>query len=105
MICRAGETATHMFVIGAGRVDIQLEDGTVVNHLESGSVVGEYGMFGSHIRSATIIATQLTKTLKLDYQRFHRFLLAFPEATVALFGDTVKRMTDLMQSMEHKKPR
>jgi len=103
VLFRVGDPADHMFLIGEGLVDVQLKDGTVVNHLESGSVVGEYGMFGSHLRTATIVARRPTRGLKLDYQRFHRFLLAFPEAAVALLGDTVQRMTALMQDYSDKK--
>jgi hypothetical protein len=66
-------------------------------------VVGEFGMVGSHIRTATLIARQPTRLLKLDYQRFHRFLLAFPEAAVALLGDTVQKMTELIRSMKNRK--
>lgn len=99
VLFRAGDSANYMFLIGDGLVDVQLKDGTVVNQLETGNIVGEYGMFGSHLRTATIVARKPTRVLKLDYQRFHRFLLAFPEAAVALLGDTVQRMTALMHSM------
>ena len=97
------DRADYMLLIGDGLVEVQLKDGTVVNQLDSGSVVGEYGMFGSHLRTATIVACKPTQALKLDYQRFNRFLLAFPEAAVALLGDTVQRMTALMQSMANRK--
>jgi len=103
VLFRVGDPADHMFLIGEGLVEVQLKDGTVVNQLENGSVVGEYGMFGSHLRTATIVARRPTRGLKLDYQRFHRFLLAFPEAAVALLGDTVQRMTALMQDYSDKK--
>jgi monoamine oxidase len=99
VVCRAGDPATHMFLMRDGEFEVQLADGTVVNHLRRGSVVGEYGMFGAHVRTATLTARGASTTLTLDYQRFQRFLLAFPEAAVALLGDTVQRMTALMQTM------
>ena len=35
-----------------------------------------------------------TPALALDYQRFHRFLLAFPESALALLKLTVKQLLD-----------
>ena len=84
-------------------MDFQLSDGTVVNQLENGSVVGEYGMFGSHVRTATLIARRPTRLLRLDDQRFNRFLLAFPESAVAMLGATVQKMTELIRSMKSRK--
>lgn len=103
VICRAGDPADHMFMIADGYVEVQLEDGMVVNQLMNGSVVGEYGMFASNVRTATLIARRPTRLLRLDYQRFHRFLLAFPESAVALLGDAVQKMMELTRSMKSRK--
>lgn len=104
VVCRAGDPATHMFLMRDGEFEVQLADGTVVNHLQRGSIVGEYGMFGAHVRTATLTARGDSAALTLDYQRFQRFLLAFPEAAVALLGDTVQRMTAMMQTMADMTP-
>lgn len=93
VICRAGDPATHMYVITEGEIEVSLTDGTVVSHLKRANIVGEYGMFGEHIRRATLISRGTSQALKLDYQRFHRFLLAFPEASVALLGQVVRQLT------------
>ncbi len=99
VICRVGDPATHMYVVSQGEVEISLEDGSVVSHLKRGSIVGEYGMFGEHVRLATLISRGVSLALKLDYQRFHRFLLAFPEASVALLGQVVRQMTNLSKML------
>jgi CRP-like cAMP-binding protein len=48
-------------------------------------------MFGPS--TATVTARGATRALALDYQRFHRFLLAFPECALALLKLTVGRLT------------
>ena len=53
-----------------------------------GDVVGEYGMFLSR-RSATLRSLGPARVLTLDYKQFRRFLLAFPESMLALFGQAV----------------
>jgi monoamine oxidase len=90
-ICAAGERATDMYVIvdGAAQVDVV---GRAGGRLERGDAFGEYGMFGQHTRTATIVADGATVTLVLDYQRFQRFLLAFPESMRALLEQTVQRL-------------
>jgi hypothetical protein len=43
-------------------------------------------------RTATVGSKGRGRVLALDYQRFHRFLLAFPECTMALLKLTVERL-------------
>jgi len=73
-------------------MEVSLSDGWVVAQLGPGQVVGEYGMFGPGKRTATVIAKGRGRVLALDYQRFNRFLLAFPECTLALLRLTVDRL-------------
>jgi hypothetical protein len=51
-------------------------------------------MFDNGRRSATIWASGSTRALVLDYQRFQRFLLAFPESMRALLDETVRRLLE-----------
>jgi hypothetical protein len=44
------------------------------------------------------------KALALDYQRFHRFLLAFPESALALFRLTVERLIAQRGERRPKRP-
>jgi hypothetical protein len=94
VICRAGDPATHAYVIAEGTVEVQLRDGMGVMTLTKGSVAGEYGLFDSQVRTATLVATSPSRLLAMDYQRFQRFLLAFPEASLSLLGVTVKRLVE-----------
>jgi CRP-like cAMP-binding protein len=57
-----------------------------------GGVVGEYGLFTSAERTATLEARGKTRVLALDYERFKRFLHAFPKSLFALTTLTVQRL-------------
>ncbi|HEY6091558.1 MAG TPA: FAD-dependent oxidoreductase [Gemmatimonadales bacterium] len=92
VVFREGDDATEVFAIVEGKMDVRLSDGWVVAQLGRGQVVGEYGMFGPGKRTETVVSCGPSKALALDYQRFHRFLLAFPESTLALLRLTVERL-------------
>jgi CRP-like cAMP-binding protein len=92
VICRVGEQASQVYAIAEGEIEVQLGDGSTILVLKRGNVVGEYGLFGAHTRTATLISRGASQALALDYHRFHRFLLAFPESSLALFKLTVDRL-------------
>ena len=91
-ICSLGERATNVYVIASGSVRVEVPGQADFVQLERGQDFGEYGLFGSHIRSATVIAHGKTVALVLDYQRFERFLLAFPESMKVLLDATVQHL-------------
>ncbi|MFL5581472.1 MAG: FAD-dependent oxidoreductase [Gemmatimonadaceae bacterium] len=95
MLCRAGEPADCVYAIATGEVEVRLDDGFVLATIGPGSVVGEYGLFqpGGY-RTATVVARSATDALVLDYQRFQRFLLAFPESLYSLLKLTVRRLVE-----------
>ena len=100
-ICRAGERATTMFAVVSGEVLVHVDDNArPVASIGPGDVVGEYGLFATDARTATLVAKLPTEVLALDYQRFERFLLAFPESMFALMQLTVKRFFSQRRSSE-----
>jgi len=92
VVFREGDAATEVYAVVDGELDALLADGSVVLMASRGKVVGEYGLFGSGHRTATVVSRGRTRALALDYQRFHRFLLAFPESSLALMRLTVERL-------------
>jgi monoamine oxidase len=95
-MCTAGDRATEMYVIAQGEAVVELGGALDAEHvLARGDTFGEYGLFGSGVRSATVRAKGHTVALVLDYHRFERFLLAFPESMVALTTITVQRLLAL----------
>ncbi len=98
-ICSAGEPATCMYAVAAGEVEVYLPGAeAALATMRVPDVVGEYGMFRQAGRTATLIAKGPTVVLALDYHRFKRFLMAFPESLMALMTRTVERLQDLQSS-------
>jgi CRP-like cAMP-binding protein len=56
-------------------------------------------MFTDARRNATLVAREATVLLSLDYDRFERFLLAFPEATLKLFKLTVQKFISQQKTL------
>ena len=55
-ICRAGETATEVFVLADGEAAIVLGDGKQAATIDRGHIVGELGLFAGRQRTADVIA-------------------------------------------------
>ena len=94
-ICHQGDEANEFYVIKNGQVDVKADfDGPTLATLGRSAVIGEYGIFTGSKRTATLIARGSVRLLALDYDHFRRFMLAFPEATIALFRATVLRQVE-----------
>ena len=104
VVFREGDPASEVYAIVDGQMEVSLEDGSVIAIAGRANVVGEYGMFGPHRRTATVVSRGATRTLALDYQRFHRFLLAFPESSLALLRLTVERLIAQRRAVGHHSP-
>lgn len=93
VLCAAGDPAECVFAVASGEIAVILpgEDQPLVQR-RVGDIVGEYGMFLSEGRSATLRACGPTSVLTLDYKYFKRFLLAFPESMLALLAQCVHRL-------------
>jgi CRP-like cAMP-binding protein len=87
----AGDEATHMLVVASGELLVRSATAPTVT-LRRGSTVGEYGAWETGRRTATVVARGASSALQLDYDRFQRFLLAFPESCLALLKLTVGRV-------------
>jgi CRP-like cAMP-binding protein len=95
-VCEFGEHADRAFFIASGELDVRLprHEG-IVRTMTAGEVVGEYGMFGEQARTSTIVARSDARLLSIDYERFRKFLLDFPEVTLALLQVTARRLIQL----------
>jgi len=92
VLCRAGDPADSVFAVASGEIGVSRPgSATPVAHKRAGDIVGEYGMFLPAGRSATLVARGPTSVLVLDCEHFKRFLLAFPQAMLALFGEAVRQ--------------
>lgn len=103
IICK-GEDATNMFIIAKGKVKIH--DGEYVyNEAGKGHVFGEYSLFHTHKRTATVTALETTYLLKLSQQSFkdllnknHQIQLSIIESLV----DTIAVQNELEKELAEK---
>jgi CRP-like cAMP-binding protein len=93
ILFEAGELSDSVYVVASGTLNVLLPTiSSPVRILGRGELLGEYAMFSSMARTATLQAATDVVLLCLDYQRFRAFLLRFPEATLVLLKTTVERL-------------
>ncbi len=103
-ICHRDDEANEFYVIKNGQVVVKADfDGPTFATLGRSAVIGEYGIFTGSKRTATLIAKGSVRLLALDYDHFRRFMLAFPEATIALFKAAVLRQVQAQQRRQSDK--
>lgn len=89
-LCRAGDEAGGVFLVASGRLEVFLDErADRVRVHGPGELTGEYGLFVGGRRTASIRALEAATVYELDYTRFERFLLAFPQASLALLRRAV----------------
>jgi len=98
-VCELGEPADSVFIVGSGKLSVLVGppgargEAALIREISEGDVVGEYGMFGTRGRTATVRADTDAVLFSLDYQRFRDFLFTRPEAMWALFAVSVDRLS------------
>jgi hypothetical protein len=92
-ICEVGDLANEVFIVVEGEITSHLIDGRQRATMRRGDVVGELGLLVRHRRTAALVVTVPGRLLTLDYDRFRRFLLAFPEACLAIVAGSIARLT------------
>lgn len=94
VVFSAGDRATHMLVVESGTLEVHERHDASTHLLCRGSTLGEYGALEATRRTATVVSRGESSALLLDDDRFHRFLLAFPESCLALLKLTVSRLVE-----------
>ena len=93
ILCAAGEPSDRIYLVADGALSIFVGGrGEPVRTLGRGDLLGEYGMFGDLVRTATVRADGPAVVLSLDYERFRAFLLEFPSATLELLRTATHRL-------------
>ncbi len=95
VICREGEEGDELFIIESGKtaILIQVQDGTKkeIAELSSGDFFGEIAIFENARRSATCIAKQESKILKLYKNDFFDLMDSAPITAIKI----MKNMLDI----------
>ena len=92
VLCSFGDTAEHVYVVVRGDFAITGAAGVSLGRSGAGQVIGEYALFADRKRQATVTASEASMVLALDYERFAKFLEAFPAVLQALMRTAVARI-------------
>ncbi|MBA3465156.1 MAG: cyclic nucleotide-binding domain-containing protein [Deltaproteobacteria bacterium] len=98
---REGEPGDAVYLIVKGGVQVIMggTDGKperVLNELGAGACIGEMAVLDASPRSATVRATDRTRTLRVPGEGFKRVMSERPEMSQAIVAELVKRMRGMM---------
>lgn len=104
IICK-GDQANNMFIIAKGKV--RIHDGKyTLNEVGKGHVFGEYSLFHTHTRTASVTTLETTYLLKLSQQDFKGLLKKNPHIQIAVIEslvDTIAVQNLLEKELAEKK--
>lgn len=86
-----GEVADAAYVLVRGRVDVHVEGALLAQH-GPGEVIGEAGLLGSGVRSATVTAVRDSVLVRLEPERFERLAATHPGAARHLAAVVAERL-------------
>jgi voltage-gated potassium channel len=92
VLVRRGDTASSMYFITAGEVEIALPHHHV--RLADGSFFGEIALLHRTKRSGTVTATRKTRLLVLDAQDFHALIERMPALSAHVRKTAMARLAD-----------
>lgn len=84
ILCQQDEFGQDVFVIASGSV-VVVADGVEVAERGAGDILGDWALFGSGYRSATVVARTATTAVVVDARELDSLLMAVP-AAAALIG-------------------
>jgi CRP-like cAMP-binding protein len=93
----------HFVLDGAARVERQRGKETsrvVLSQLKAGDIVGEIGVMIDLPRSATVVASEPTRTLEIDAPSFERSARAFPilnRVLARLLSERLRRTSERVE--------
>jgi CRP-like cAMP-binding protein len=95
-----GEPAGGVAVVASGRLEVFAASADrPARVLGPGELLGEYGMFGAGVRSATVRAAEPAVVYTLEYPRFRAFLESSPGALSVLLEVAVARLVEVEERL------
>lgn len=100
LVFRKGDQGENMFILAEG--EVRVHDGNhVIARLKAGEVFGEYALFDTESRSASVTTESQCIVLVLDRSALMTFLKDYPELLMGMLQLQIKRMRD-MNDLEEK---
>ena len=92
-LCHEGEPANHVYLVESGELEVLHESPDQrLMVVGPGHLTGEYGLFLGRRRTAALRSLQAARVLRLDYERFEQFLVAFPQSLTALLRQAIETL-------------
>ncbi len=101
-LCQEGDAGDAVFLLVKGKVKVFTGGGAdgrperVLSELGPGACIGEMAVFDAAPRSATVRATERTRSLTLPGDDFKSLLSQRPEMSQVIIAELVRRMRGLM---------
>jgi len=105
VLVRYGEEADALYLVRAGRFNIQLPDGRIVAEVEAGEPVGELAFFSGGTRTADVRATRDSEVYSLARDDYEKVAKKYPELISTILATVAKRLaatTGAAKSLEAK---
>ena len=100
-----GDPGDAIFVISSGEVEVFFKNDTgervVLEVATRGDFFGELSMLDEGTRSASVVATQDTETLRLDRPDLEKFLQLRPQAAMDLLAAMGRRHRGTVERLRH----
>ena len=103
-----GTQADSAYVVARGRVALYRErDGkrTVIDHAESGAILGELALIAEATRLTSARAETDTDLIRLNRKLFRRILEEYPELALMLHERIVNQLQEFIRRIESLAPR
>jgi CRP-like cAMP-binding protein len=89
-IVREGSYSNHLYAIEEGAAKV-VRAGDEIARLETGDVFGEQGLLEKQQRSATVVATEPIKLIKIEHWELSRMKRSMPEVVEELRRKVAER--------------
>jgi uncharacterized membrane protein len=100
-----GDPGDSIYVISSGEVEVFFKNDTgeriVLEIATRGDFVGELSMIDSGTRSASVVATQQTQSLRLDHDDLEKFLALHPAAAMDMLRAMGRRHRETVERLRH----
>jgi uncharacterized membrane protein len=104
-VFQVGDPGDALFLVRTGRFEVFFKNDTgeriVLENVPAGGFVGEISLLDSGPRSASVVATEETETLRLHRSDLERFLRLRPQAAMDLLAAMGRRMRFTAERLRH----
>ncbi|NDJ75989.1 MAG: cyclic nucleotide-binding domain-containing protein [Chloroflexi bacterium] len=104
VVCYEGDSGDSMYLIRSGRVAIvkgDFDSPTLIGYRGPGEAVGEMALLDGQPRSASIVALEPLRLLRIDRESFHAWLTSSPDVSMSIMAALSMRLrnSDYMRTV------